>query len=257
MPRKGERAVQGRRTVELSVYPLISLIRKEKLGEPHPLFAGGERYVSPRFAAEAEQVVRAELAGHGLGDRAALADFVEKLALVQQAGSEYYGWMTNGEQKFAALVAASGRRAVAVMRAGDLVTFERIDAEELVNEFVYRLPDVRAGVGEAIAVRAADVGARQSGAIMRRTQPSRPDGARRLEALLQEPRLGGAKLYAANRDQDGNRRRSREWLTLLDLISGRWLVHPTLGRGERTIHAAPGSAPLLAARLGELQRSAR
>jgi hypothetical protein len=78
-----------------------------------------------------------------------------------------------------------------------------------------------------------------------------------LEALLHEPQLGGAKLYAANRDPDGNRRRSREWLTLLDLISGRWLVHPTLGRGERIIHAAPGSAPLIAARLAELQRSAR
>lgn len=249
--------MQGRRTVELSVFPLISLIRKEKLGEPHPVFAGGERYVSPRFTAEAERVVREELAGHGLGDRTALADFVEKLALVQQAGTEYYGWMTHGEQKYATLVAASGRRAVAVMRARDLVTFERVDSEELVNEFVYRLPDVGAGTGAPIAVRAADIGARQSGAIMRRSQPSRPDGARRLEALLQEPRLGGAKLYAANRDQDGNRRRSREWLTLLDLISGRWLVHPTLGRGERTIHAAPGTAPLIAAKLAELQRSAR
>lgn len=257
MPRKGEGAVQGRRTVELSVFPLMSLIRREKLGEPHPLFAGGERYVSPRFAARAEQVVREELARHGLGDRDALADFVENLALVHQAGCEYYGWMTNGDQKYATLVAASGRRAVAVMRAGDLVTFERVGAEELVNEFVYRLPDVRAGDGDAIAVRAADIGARQAGGIMRRSQPSRPDGIRRLEALLHEPRLGGAKLYAANRDQDGNRRRSREWLTLLDLISGRWLVHPTLGRGERTIHAAPGSAPLIAAKLGELQRSIR
>ena len=249
--------MQGRRTVELSVFPLISLIRKEKLGEPHPLFAGGERYVSPRFTAEAERVVREELAGHGLGDRSALADFVEKLALVQQAGTEYYGWMTNGEQKYATLVAGSGRRAVAVMRAGNLVTFEPVDSEELINEFVYRLPDVRAGDGDVIAVRTADIGARQSGAIMRRSQPTRPDGARRLEALLHEPRLGGAKLYAANRDQEGNRRRSREWLTLLDLISGRWLVHPTLGRGERTIHAVPGTAPAIAAKLAELQRSAR
>jgi hypothetical protein len=239
------------------VYPLISLIRKEKLGEPHPLFAGGERYGSPRFAAEAERLMREELASHGLGDRTALTDFVQNLALVQRAGTEYYGWMTNGEQKYATLVAASGRRAFAIMRAGNRVTFERIDSEELINEFVYRLPEVQAGVGEAISVRAADVGARQSGAIMRRSQSSRPDGARRLETLLQEPRLGGAKLYASNRDQDGNRRRSREWLTLLDLITGRWLVHPTLGRGERTINAAPGTAPLIAAKLAELQRTAR
>jgi hypothetical protein len=257
VPRKGEGTVHGRRTVELSVYPLISLIRKEKLGEPHPLFAGGERYVSPRFAADAERILREELASHGLGDRAALTDFVEKLALVQRAGTEYYGWMTNGDKKYATLVAASGRRAVAVMRAGELVTFERIDSEELVNEFVYRLPDVRPGDGAAVSVRAADVGARQSGAILRRSQPNRPDAARRLEALLQEPRLGGAKLYAAKRDPDGNRRRSPEWLTLLDLISGRWLVHPTLGRGERTINAAPGSPPLIAAKLAELHRTAR
>jgi hypothetical protein len=249
--------VRARRTVELSVFPLISLIRNKNLGDPHPIFAGGERYVSPRYADEAERLLRDELTEDGLGRRDALDEFVDALTLVQRASSEYYGWMSSGEQRYATLVAGSGRRAVAVMRAGDRVTVERADADRLVEELVYRLPDVRTGAGESISVLAETFGARQAGAVLRHSKSARPEDARRLDALVREPRLGGAKLYAARRDQNGDRHRSREQLTLLDLTVGRWLVYPTLGRGERAINAMPGSPQLIATKLTELRRTAR
>lgn len=75
--------------------------------------------------------------------------------------------------------------------------------------------------------------------------------------MLNEPRVGGAKLYAAARDRAGVRSRSAEWLTVLDLACGRWVVYPTLGRGERAINAVPATPQLLAAKLGELARTLR
>ena len=247
--------VYGRRAVELPVLPLVSLLRRENLGDPHAIFAGGERYVSPRFADEAATLLRQELADAGLGGRDALDDLIDTLALVQRATLEYYGWVTAGDENFALLTASAGRRAVAVVRTGERVRFEAVDPDRLVEALVQRLPDVRPGSGDSVSVLATEFANRSSrseGSIMRRTGSGRSDSARRLDALLKEPRTGGAKLYAAARDRAGVRTRSAEWLTVLDLAAGRWLVYPTLGRGERAVNAVPGTPQLLAAKLGEL-----
>ncbi len=252
--------VYGRRVVELPVLPLVGLLGRENLGDPHAIFAGGERYVSPRFADAAAATLREELAGAGLGHRDALDDFVDTLTLVQRATVEFYGWVSGGADDHALLVASAGRRAVAVVRAGERVRFEAADPDRLVETLVQRLPAVRPGTGESISVLAAEFGSRggrQPGSIMRRTGSGRSDGARRLDALLREPRVGGAKLYAAARDRAGVRSRSAEWLTVLDLAGGRWIVYPTLGRGERAVNAVPATPQLVAAKLGELQRTIR
>jgi hypothetical protein len=250
--------VRGGRVVELPVLALAGLLRRENLGDPHAIFAGGERYVSPRFADEAEAVLRDELAAAGLGGRDALYDFLDTLALVQRASVEFYGWVSSHDEDFALLTAASGRRAVAVVRTGDRVRFEVADPERPAEGLVHRLPDVRAGLGDSISVLDTEFrarGGREPGSIMRRSGSGRSDGARRLDALLKEPRTGGAKLYAAVRDRAGVRMRSAEWLTVLDLAGGRWVVYPTLGRGARAINAVPATPQLLAAKLDELRRT--
>ena len=252
--------VYRRRGVELPVLPLVSLLRQENLGDPHAIFAGGERYVSPRFADEASALLREELAAAGLDRRDALDDFVDSLALVQRAAIEYYGWVTSGGENVTLLTASIGRRAVAVVRHGNRVHFEPVDPDRLVEALVQRLPEARPGAGDSVSVLASEFtgrGNRQAGSIMRRTGSGRSDDARRLDALLKEPRVGGAKLYAAARDRAGVRTRSAEWLNVLDLAGGRWLVYPTLGRGERAINAVPATPHLLAAKLGELSRTIR
>jgi len=251
--------VHGRRVVELPLLPLVGLLRRENLGDPHAVFAGGERYVSPRFAGAATDSLERELDDAGLGGRDALHDFVDTLALVQRAAIEYYGWASSGDDHQTLLVAATGRRAVAVVRAGDRVRFEVAEPDRLVESLVDRLPGAPGGRGESVSVLATAFGAsgRQPGSIMRPSGSGRSDAARRLDALLKEPRLGGAKLYAAARDRAGVRSRSAEWLTVLDLASGRWVVYPTLGRGERAFNAVPATPRLLAAKLGELQRTIR
>ena len=252
--------VRGGRVVELPVLALAGLLRRENLGDPHAIFAGGERYVSPRFADEAEALLREELAGAGLGGRDAMYDFLDTLALVQRASVEFYGWVSGGDENAALLTAASGRRAVAVVRIGDRVRFEPVDADRLADALVYRLPDVRAGFGDSVSVLDAEFRARSNrepGSIMRRSGSGRSDAVRRFDALLKEPRVGGAKLYAAARDRAGARTRSAEWLTVLDLAGGRWVLYPTLGRGERAFNAVPATPQLLAAKLDELRRTIR
>jgi hypothetical protein len=92
---------------------------------------------------------------------------------------------------------------------------------------------------------------------MRRSTAARPDGARRLDALLDAKRHAVTKLYAAKRDSSGFRQRSERWLTVLDLVDGRWALSVNQVRGERWINAAPGTPQLLSERLVELARSVR
>ena len=250
--------VRGGRVVELPVLALAGLLRRENLGDPHAIFAGGERYVSPRFADDAAALLRDELAAAGLGGRDAMDDFLDTLALVQRASVEFYGWVSGRGEETALLTAAVGRRAVAVVRVGDRVRFEPADPERLAEGLALRLPDAWAARGDAVSVLDNEFRARSNrepGSIMRRSGSGRSDGARRLDALLKEPRVGGAKLYAAARDRAGVRTRSTEWLTVLDLAGGRWVVYPALGRGARAINAVPATPQLLAAKLDELRRT--
>lgn len=243
--------------VELSVFPLLSLMQKENLGEPHTVFAGGERYVSPRFADQAARVVQQELRDAGLGERGDFDSFLDLVNVVQRASVEYYGWVTSSDEAYSVLVAAHGRQAVLVVRSGERVRFERCDPDRMVETLVWRLPDVGVAHGEPFSVRHADFHAprgRADGSVMRRSSSARPDGARRLDALLKASRVSVAKLYTARRDVSGVRQRSERWLTVLDLVDGRWALSVSRVRGERWISAAPGTHQHIGDKVLELAR---
>lgn len=248
------------RAVEISVFPLLSLIQKENLGEPHAVFAGGERYVSPRFAAEAERVVQQELKEAGLGERGDYLDFVKLVGVVQHADIEYYGWVTTANESYGVLAAASGRQAVVLVRAGEHIRFERCDVDRMIEGLVWRLPNIAVARGDSFSVRHADMHApraRTAGSVMRRSAAARPEAARRLDALLDARRAGVTKLYAAKRDDRGVRQRSERWLTVLDLVEGRWALSVAQSRQERWIYAIPGTSHILEERLVELAESVR
>ena len=247
----------GRSAVELSVHPLIALIHKENLGDPHPVLAGGERYVSPRFASEDERAFRTELTEAGLVDRGRLADFTGILSIVQQARTEFYGWVTGTGGEYSLLVAAHGRNAFALTRHGNRIAFRRISPDRLAEAMVERLPNVSSGRGDSISVREAEVTRSGPRPVLRRPSgPARSEQARRLAALTQAPRQGFVKLYAGRRDDAGNRVRSREWLDLVDLHDGRWAVYTTANRGERTTNAVAATQALTATLLNDLLRRA-
>jgi hypothetical protein len=245
------------RKVELSVFPLLSLMQKENLGEPHAVFAGGERYVSPRFAEQAARVVQQELADAGLENPGDYGSFLDLVNVVQRASVEYYGWVTTTDEAYSVLVAAYGRSAVLVVRSGERVRFERCDLDRMVETLVWRLPDHGVAYGEPFSVRHSDFHAprgRAEGSVMRRSSSARPEGARRLDALLKAQRTAVAKLYTAKRDMNGVRQRSERWLTVLDLVDGRWALSVAQVRGERWITAAPGTHQHIGDKVLELAR---
>ncbi len=245
------------RKVELSVYPLLSLMHKEHMGDPHPVFAGGERYISPRFAQEAERAIQQELREAGLGERRDYQEFLDLVGVAQRASLEYYGWVTTTEEAYSVLVASHGRSAVLVVRSGERVRFEPCDLDRMIETLVWRLPDVGVARGEPFSVPQADFQApkaRPDGGVMRRSTPARPEGARRLDALLKLERIAVAKFYAAKRDLAGNRLRSERWLTVLDTVDGRWALTVTQARRQEWIHVAPGTHQYIGDRVLELAR---
>ncbi len=213
--------------------------------------------MSPRFSDQAARIVQQELQDAGLGERADFGSFLDLVNVVQRASVEYYGWVTTADEAYSVLVAAYGRTAVLVVRSGERVRFERCDLDRMVETLVWRLPDVGVAHGEPFTVRHADFHAprgRAGGSVMRRSAPARPEGARRLDALLKAPRLSVAKLYAAKRDMNGVRQRSERWLTVLDLVDGRWALSVSQVRGERWINAVPGTHQHIGDKVLELAR---
>ena len=70
--------------------------------------------------------------------------------------------------------------------------------------------------------------------------------SRALVELMQRPRTGAAKLYAARRDRYGRRRRSESFISTIDCPDGRWLVvRCTDSRGERWVHATPATRHII------------
>lgn len=234
------------RPIELTTHAMFRLLRRDNLGEPHPVFAGGERYYSPRFSHPDDDVSG--------GDRDELYD---TLALIQRASVEYYGWVEHAETSYGLLVAAIGRDTVLATRTGDRITLEPADPDRLTESLVRRLPAAAPGRGESITVRATDYAASSgdTGGGFRMDLPAsarRPE-ARRLDNLMALPRIGGGKLYAARRAHGGQRERSTDWLSYLDLRGyGRWLVYATGSSGERALNAAAATPALLANKLGTL-----
>lgn len=92
---------------------------------------------------------------------------------------------------------------------------------------------------------------------MRRAAGARPESARRLDALLDARRASVTKLYAAKRDADGIRQRSERWVTVLDLVDGRWVLTVRQSRQGRCIRAVPGAGQVLNSGLRELAHSIR
>lgn len=246
--------MSGGRGVEMSLRTLLSLLQRDNLGDPHPILAGGELYVSTRFAGHAERTLRQELAAAGLDDRDRLDELRNTLTLVRQARTEYYGWITQHGDVSAVLVAAHGGIAASLTRTGDRVRVQRADSKQLAESLLVQLPDAPPGHGESITLRETDYTTHQ-GNVLQRSAATRSDQARRLDTVLRAPRRAAASLYAASRDDAGTRNRSREWLTVLYLDSGRWVVHTTLGRGERAIVAVPGTTQLVTSKLTDLLRT--
>lgn len=156
-------------------------------------------------------------------------DTLEALRVLAFADLEYFGWIGfNREVTLPVVAAAAGRHGVLALRDNGHVRIEAVHGDPS-DTLAACLPEVPPGRGASINAREEEA-----------------RGSRALVELMQRPRSGVAKLYAARRDRYGRRRRSESFVTTLDCPDGRWLVVRYADRrGQRWVHATPAARPVI------------
>jgi hypothetical protein len=219
--------------LELPLNTLVAAVAAAGLGEPHAVLAGAERFVSARDDS-AGKALR-------LDD-----DFCDMLKVVQRGNKEYYGWLTSLGGTEAVLAASLGPDALVLKRTGQSVHLEQVRPERVIGALLDQLPEVPAAREAPICV---PPGEPVRNGFLIRNRPSAKDDRVRLAKLVRQPRVGGGMLYAASRDRTGTRRRSREWITIIDTGTGRWVIYVA---SDGAVIAVPGTRQVLAGKLAEL-----
>lgn len=260
--------------VTLSQDTLSTVWRRENLGDMHSTLSGTAYWFDEEGEREALGRAGAELAQHGLlAGRDLTGDFRETLNLLARPAVEYYGWIairdqeTDAETNLGVLLAAIGEDAVMVTRNGEQIRIEAARADGLAETLVGMLPQVQPARGHSINLPEADIG-KLAAARANRGRPlpdeafqvfhrsSMVEDARELFAAAELPRIGGAQLYVAARDQFGERRRCPYPLIVIDTTQGRWMTQVSGDpSGERWIVSAPAGRQMLIGRLHEMRNA--
>ncbi|MBP2338221.1 hypothetical protein JOF41_004399 [Saccharothrix coeruleofusca] len=207
-----------RTPVVLSDTAFDTLWRRDDLGEHHTAL-----HVPPAQAnaLEVEQTLHRE------GVR--VDDAREALRVLAFADHECFGWIAfNRDITLPVVTATAGRHGVFALRDNGHVRIGALHGDPS-DTLVACLPPMPPGRGSSINARAEEA-----------------RGSRALVELMQRPRTGVAKLFAAKRDRHGRRRRSESFITTIDCPDGRWLVvRYTDSRSQRWVHATPATHSII------------
>ncbi|MBB5957245.1 hypothetical protein FHS29_003838 [Saccharothrix tamanrassetensis] len=156
-------------------------------------------------------------------------DALEALRVLAFADSECFGWIAFTREVTLPVVAATaGRHGVFALRDNGHVRIGALDGDPA-DTLASCLPEMPPGRGSSINARAEEA-----------------PGSRALVELMQRPRTGVAKFFAAKRERYGRRRRSESFVTTIDCPDGRWLVvRYADSRGQRWVHATPATRPII------------
>lgn len=192
-----------------------------------------------------------ELEAEGLADAGYLdPDLLDTLSLIARAGSEFFCWFNpDGVEQHAAVAASNGQDAVIAVTDGAAVAFTPIRPTALAESLTAALPYAEPASDHAINVpkevfEAEHKAGAPTSTIMggRRGANNDAVAARTLLTILQRPRTGNGKLYAAERDRLGKRYRSESWVDYVDTPEGRTLLVIKSGSdGRPWILALPGT----------------
>jgi hypothetical protein len=207
-----------RAPVVLSDTAFDVLWHHDDLGEHHTVLHVPPAEANPREVQEAL---------HREGVR--VDDTLEALRVLAFADFECFGWIAfNRDDTLPVIAATAGHHGVFALRDNGYVRIQALHGDPS-DTLASHLPPLPPGRGASINARAEE--ARSSRALVE---------------LMQRPRTGAAKLYAATRDRYGRRRRSESFVSTIDCPDGRWLVvRYTDNRGERWIHATPATRHII------------
>ncbi|ASR38883.1 hypothetical protein BAY61_02210 [Prauserella marina] len=178
-------------------------------GEPHLIFAGGNRYIPPAADDRLKRETLSELSGLGLADGTALdPDFEQVLRIIDRPYTEYYAYLRTHEQQYGVLVAVQASTAIVALHHAERVRLDVVADEDLPAALVSHLPAIEPAEFTPFSVAAYDY-------------PGYRIEARWLAKILAAPQFGMGHLYTARRAKNGSRGRTERPVSYLDTEYGR------------------------------------
>ena len=240
-----------RQKVELTLNTLLTALRQVGGGDPHPVFAGGLRYVPPSSTSGVNRAAFEELSGFGFTRGGGfVSDFEDVLHVLDRPQTEYFAYVRAQREQFGVLVAVRGRTAVTAFCQGERVWL-REAGEDQPGALVAHLPEYRPARFKPFSLSQEEFN-RQEVDDLYESSPARSREARELDEVFQQPYYGLGELHTARRT-GGTRTETQDTLTYLDIDVGRVSIAMTGRPGNKYISVSPGEPGSLAQRLSSLR----
>ncbi|MGH3624259.1 MAG: ESX secretion-associated protein EspG [Sciscionella sp.] len=209
--------------VTVTVTALSRMVRRQRLGELHPILEPAAVWMSPDAGGEADDVMWAEFARMGLvaGPGRLAPEALDALSTLAHPAVAYFAVFTYRQKQYATLVAGVGGGAVLAFRDGDRVELTGLRRESLPETLLRQLPEMPAADIDSLNVRIAHLAA---GGAAAGAGPSAAKDAAALARLGEEPLLGQGELYVGIRDRHGRQRVTEDPIRYHDIQAGRIIV---------------------------------
>lgn len=175
---------------EFALTTLLAALRDAGCGDPHPVLAGGLRYVPPSAEKRVNRHVFEELSEYGLtqGD-GFTPEFEDVLHRIDNPRFYAYARDESGQL---GILSATG---VVLICRGDRVTIRTLDAHPA-DALVAKLPPYHPANIKPFTLSKEDFAGPQTVSDVFDDAPARSREAQELDALFQQPHLGLGQLYA-------------------------------------------------------------
>lgn len=197
---------------EFSLNTLLTAMRTTGCGDPHPVLAGGLRYIPPSAKAAVNREAFEELSPYGFtqGD-GFTPEFEEILRLIDNPARELFAYARDTTGQIGVLVASKGRTTVSLVCRGDRVELEGVSPDvHPADALVAKLPACAPASIKPFSLPQEDFKDTQETSDIFDDAPARSREAQELDALFQQPYYGVGQLYADDKT-----------LNYLDLDAGR------------------------------------
>ncbi|WP_410629931.1 ESX secretion-associated protein EspG [Amycolatopsis sp. cmx-4-83] len=221
---------------ELQLTTLLTAMRNVGCGDPHPVFAGGLRYIPPSAKDRVNREAFEELSEYGFtqGD-GFTPEFEDVLHLIDQPTTKLHAYARDAKEQIGILSAQTGRTAITVVCRGNLVELEGVSPDtHPADALVAKLPPGHAAKIKPFTVALADFQEEQKVSDVFDDAPTRSRQAQELDAILKEPYSGIGQLHTEGKT-----------LSYLDLEAGRIGV----ARTDDYISVVPGEPKQLSDKL--------
>ncbi|MGK3207688.1 ESX secretion-associated protein EspG [Amycolatopsis sp. MEPSY49] len=181
-----------------SLTTLLTAMRATGCGDPHPVLAGGLRYVPPSAAARVNREAFEELSEYGFtqGDRFT-PEFEDVLHLLDRPSKQFYAYARDVTEQIGILTASRGRTAVTVVCRGEHVELTGVSPDSHpADALVAELPPCRPAPIKPFSLPQQEFQDTQAVSDVFDDAPARSRAAQQLDAFFQQPHFGLGQLYA-------------------------------------------------------------